>query len=101
MFSFRKKNVFTWKLVNYYLPSYGIGGTRAQIHQAFNDWAAHAPLTFHEVSEHDNADFDLGFLPSYYDPLGRFDGPVGVLAYAYFPPSGLIRFDAEESWSEK
>ena len=53
------------------------------------------------MSEHEKADFDLGFLPSYYDQLRRFDGPGGTLAYAYFPPSGLIRFDAEETWSDQ
>ena len=101
MLSFRKKKSFKWKLVQYYLPAYGVARIRAQIREAFNDWATHAPLTFQEVSENQKADFELAFVPRYYDPLGRFDGPGGTLAYAYFPPSGVIRFDAEEPWSDK
>jgi hypothetical protein len=97
----RNKQHLTWKLVSYYVPSFGYDAARAQLHQSFNDWARHIPLNFHEVSEHDQADFDIAFIPTHHDPLARFDGAGGTLAYAYFPPSGMIRFEADEPWTEQ
>ncbi|CAF1016757.1 unnamed protein product [Adineta steineri] len=95
-----KKKSFTWKLLDGYHPSYGTGRTRAQIQDAFNDWARYAPLTFREVSQYDEADFELAFIHRVHDPIRRFDGPGGTLAYAYLPPSGMIRFEAEEPWKD-
>ncbi|CAF1191570.1 unnamed protein product [Adineta steineri] len=95
-----KKKSFTWKLLDGYHPSYGTGRTRAQIHDAFNDWARYAPLTFREVSQDDEADFELAFIHRVHDAIRRFDGPGGTLAYAYLPPSGVIRFEAEEPWKD-
>ena len=83
------------------LPWFGEGKTRALIQEAFNDWAKYAPLTFREVSPYDQADFELAFVHRYHDEIRRFDGPGGTLAYAYSPPSGLIRFEAEEPWTDK
>ena len=99
--SSRKKKQFTWKLLSQYVPFFGHGTARALLHQSFNDWAKYAPITFQEVNEYDQADFELGFLPTYHDPLRRFDGLGGTLAYAYFPPSGVIRFEAEEPWTDR
>ncbi|CAF3906973.1 unnamed protein product, partial [Adineta steineri] len=103
MYSFEnqwKKKSFTWKLLDGYHPSYGTGRTRAQIQQAFTDWARYAPLTFREVSQYDEADFELAFIHRIHDPIRRFDGPGGILAYAFLPPSGMIRFEAEEPWTD-
>ncbi len=98
---FRQKKSFKWKLINGYIPSFGVAKTRALIQESFNDWAKYAPLTFQEVSQYEKADFELAFIPRYYDELRRFDGPGGTLAYAYFPPSGIIRFEADEPWTDK
>ncbi|UJR20295.1 hypothetical protein I4U23_023426 [Adineta vaga] len=95
------KKDFTWKLINSYLPSFGAGRTRAILYESFNDWARYAPLTFREVSEHDKADFEISFIHRYHDPIRRFDGPGGTLAYAYLPPSGIVHFEAEEDWTEE
>ncbi|CAF0809131.1 unnamed protein product [Adineta steineri] len=95
-----KKKSFTWKLLDGDHPSYGTGRTRAQIQDAFNDWARYAPLTFREVSQYDEADFELAFIHRIHDPIRRFDGPGGILAYAFLPPSGEIRFEAEEPWTD-
>ena len=97
----RKKKSFKWKLVNGNIPSFGLAKTRAQLRISFNDWSRYAPLTFQEVSQHEKADFELSFVHRYYDDISRFDGPGGTLAYAYFPPSGIIRFEAEEPWTDK
>jgi len=88
-------------LINFNLPSFGVAKTRALLRESFNDWAKYAPLTFQEVSQNQKADFELAFVHRYHDDLRRFDGPGGTLAYAYFPPSGLIRFEAEERWTDK
>ncbi|CAF1409588.1 unnamed protein product [Adineta steineri] len=95
----RKKSL-TWKLLDGYHPSYGTSRTRAQIQDAFNDWARYAPLTFREVPQYEEADFELAFIHRFHDDIRRFDGPGGILAYSYFPPSGIIRFEAEEPWTD-
>ncbi|CAF1048702.1 unnamed protein product [Adineta steineri] len=95
-----KKKSLTWKLLDGDHPSYGTGRTRAQIQDAFNDWARYAPLTFREVSQYDEADFELAFIHRIHDAIRRFDGPGGTLAYSYLPPSGMIRFEAEEPWTD-
>jgi len=88
-------------LININLPSFGATKTRALLREAFNDWAKYAPLTFQEVSQNERADFELAFIHRFHDEIRRFDGPGGTLAYAYFPPSGIIRFEAEEPWTDK
>jgi hypothetical protein len=73
--------------------------TRELVRQSFEDWAAHAPLTFKEVSENKEADFDLAFADANNDE--HLDGPGGRLVYVTWPLGGKIRFDATEPWSEK
>jgi len=87
--------------VDSYLPSMGVAKTRAMLRESFNDWARYAPLTFTEVSQYETADFELAFIHQYHDEIRRFDGPGGTLAYAYLPPSGVIRFESEEPWTDK
>ncbi len=99
--SFRQKKFFKWKLIDRNLPSFGAAKTRALLREAFNDWAKYAPLTFQEVSQNQKADFELAFIHRYHDDIRRFDGPGGTLAYAYAPPLGIIRFEAEEPWTDK
>lgn len=96
----RKKTELRWKLLSQHMPNLGIGRFRAMLHQSFDDWARFSSLSFHEVNANDKADIELSFVPRYLDPLGRFDGPAGTLAYAYFPPSGVVRFESEERWTE-
>jgi len=88
-------------LVTHNLPSFGAAKTRAQLRESFNDWAKYAPITFQEVSQNQRADFEFAFIHRYHDDIGKFDGPGGTLAYAYPPPTGVIRFEAEEPWTDK
>ncbi|CAF4174533.1 unnamed protein product [Adineta steineri] len=71
-----KKKSLTWKLLDGYHPSYGT------------------------ISQYEEADFELAFIHRVHDPIRRFDGPGGTLAYSYLPPSGVIRFEAEELWTD-
>ncbi|CAF0761317.1 unnamed protein product [Adineta steineri] len=71
-----KKKSLTWKLLDGDHPSYGT------------------------VTQYEEADFELAFIHRVHDPIRRFDGPGGILAYAFLPPSGMIRFEAEEPWTD-
>lgn len=98
---FRNKKDFTWKVVDGYMPPMGLGRVRATLYESFADWARYAPLTFREVSPYDEADIEIAFIHRYHDELRRFDGPGGVLAYAYGPPVGKLYFEIEEDWIEE
>ena len=90
------------------------------IEQAFNSWAAVIPLNFTETAAKQNADFVIGFGSSGHCELyaasnntqcfadAAFDGPSGVLAHCYFPPTagvpqdiaGDAHFDDAEDYTD-
>ena len=97
--SSRPKKSFTWKLINKNIPSFGIVKTREEIRKAFDDWAKHAPLTFREVSETEDADFNLAFVDRTHPEGASFDEQNVTLAIAYFPPVGVLRYNTRQNWN--
>ena len=95
----RPKKSFTWKLVDKNLPLFGAAKARQEIRKSFDDWAKHAPLTFREVSQDEQADFNLAFVDRFH-PEGRdFDEKGVTLAIAHFPPAGILRFNTAQNWT--
>ena len=75
---------------------------RAAISSAFRLWSQSAPLTFTEAA---SADIVIRFVAGNHADGNPFDGPGGVLAHAYYPPTcggslaGDAHFDEAETWT--
>lgn len=81
------------------LPLFGKRKTRKQLRKSFKDWAKYAPITFLEVSENEEADFDIAFTNRTNDL--NFDIQGNTLGYALHPTNGTIRFNAAIPWTQK
>jgi hypothetical protein len=96
-------------------PDLGAATTKAAVTEAFALWTAVAPLTFAEVSDcglsfnHVSCvvpDIRVQFAAGNHEDGYPFDGPLGVLAHAFFPPpnggtaAGDMHFDEAEFWSD-
>jgi hypothetical protein len=76
---------------------------REVIHQAFDLWAAQAPLSFTEIDRPDQADILISWARGAQAEGEGFDGPGGVLAQASFPNpyeerQVFLQFDDDEGW---
>ncbi|KAK4875144.1 hypothetical protein RN001_011566 [Aquatica leii] len=94
---FDKKNI-TYKFGRY-SPKVSNAAVDADVKLALEMWARDSRLTFTEVKS--DADIYLDFVPRVHNDAYPFDGPSGVLAHAFFPPtalSGDVHFDEEEDW---
>ncbi|KAH3721423.1 collagenase 3-like [Dreissena polymorpha] len=96
------KRTLTWLVEKYPVRNRHL--TNAQIDDAMKRgldiWAQKTQLTFQRVTTKP-ADIVISFetrrhepIPPYYD----FDGPGNVLAHAFFPESGVVHFDDDESY---
>ena len=83
------------------IPRFRTSTVRKILHQSFNDWAKHTPLTFTEVSRNTKADLNLAFINRGDPGSEGFDGPSGVLAHAFFPTAGILHFEAVEKWTDQ
>jgi hypothetical protein len=96
-------------------PDLGAATTKAAITEAFALWAAVTPLTFTEVADcglpfnHPGCatpDIRIQFGAGNHGDSFPFDGPLKVLAHAFFPPpngvtaAGDAHFDEDELWSD-
>jgi hypothetical protein len=96
-------------------PDLGVATTKAAVAEAFALWAAAAPLTFAEVSDcgfpFDAVncaipDIRIQFAAGNHGDGFSFDGPVGILAHAFYPPpngvsaAGDMHFDEADLWSD-
>lgn len=73
-----------------------------EVEGAFRDWSAVCDLTFERVGDPEIADILMGAAKG---PEHFFDGPRGILAWAYLPTSDNFQgrlvsmFDKDERWS--
>jgi hypothetical protein len=78
------------------------------IEQAFALWAAETPLRFTQVAMTAGPEIIIQFATGDHGDGNPFDGPSGVLAHAFFPPTppnpptaiqGDTHFDDAETWT--
>ncbi len=78
------------------------------IEQAFAYWAAETPLRFRRVAMAAGPEIIIRFVTGDHGDGAPFDGPGGVLAHAFFPPTppnppipiqGDTHFDDAETWT--
>ncbi|MBN9380599.1 MAG: matrixin family metalloprotease [Chitinophagaceae bacterium] len=75
---------------------------RTSVVQAFQLWAAYAPLVFTEVSSAGAADIVISWQVGNHGDGNPFDGVNGVLAHAFSPGAGIggdLHFDDDENWT--
>ncbi|PNT78391.1 hypothetical protein BRADI_1g78530v3 [Brachypodium distachyon] len=79
---------------------------RAAFRRAFARWARVIPVRFVELAttagsefSYNTADVKVGFFSGDHGDGEPFDGPLGVLAHAFSPPSGQLHLDAAERWT--
>lgn len=60
-------------------------------------WQDQTVFTFQEVYEN-NADIVVEFFRLEHGDGGAFDGPGRTLAHAFYPDSGEVHFDDDETW---
>ena len=90
-------------------PDLASGVQRADMVRGMQVWADVTPLTFTSRQGDLEADFQIFFEPGEHGDGNAFDGPSGVLAHAYFPPSaaffhplnGDAHFDEDEFWTSE
>jgi hypothetical protein len=76
-----------------------------EIQTAFAAWQAVANIQFVQVNDNGAAFDDAGAAGDIRIGAHVFDGPSGILAHAYYPPSngtsaaGDLHFDSQETWS--
>ncbi|XP_031493334.1 metalloendoproteinase 1-MMP-like [Nymphaea colorata] len=77
-----------------------IANLRPVIHEAFETWALFSPFDFTETSIERIAQLRIGFYRwQHLNCPISFDGPDGVLAHAFYPPSGKLHFNADRIWA--
>uniref|UniRef100_A0A8C3XZR6 Matrix metallopeptidase 27 n=1 Tax=Catharus ustulatus TaxID=91951 RepID=A0A8C3XZR6_CATUS len=96
-----KKNKLTYRIVNY-TPDMRKEDVAKAIEKAFEVWSAVTPLVFTRIHK-GIADIMIAFGTKVHGHCPRyFDGPLGVLAHAFPPGSGLggdVHFDEDEDWT--
>ncbi|KAL1202625.1 Metalloendoproteinase 5-MMP [Cardamine amara subsp. amara] len=66
--------------------------------RAFTRWAEVTPLNFTRSESLLGADIVIGFFTGEHGDGEPFDGPMGTLAHASSPPSGMLHLDGDEDW---
>ncbi|KAJ4840954.1 hypothetical protein Tsubulata_026936, partial [Turnera subulata] len=89
------RKVLTWRLLH---------GSRQDAIAPIRDyallsWAGVAPFHYNQVGENAASDIKIGFRTKATDPVGKMDGPAGLLAYSYPPQDGHMYFDGDENWA--
>lgn len=67
------------------------------IERALKSWSAVSKFTFTKTSE--DADIQFKWDVGKHCESVDFDGPLKILAHAFYPQSGRVHFDDEENWS--
>ncbi|KAJ0265893.1 Metalloendoproteinase 5-MMP [Hirschfeldia incana] len=66
--------------------------------RAFTRWADVTPLNFTRSESIFKADIVIGFFTGDHGDGEPFDGPMGTLAHASSPPTGMFHLDGDEDW---
>ncbi|KAL0693692.1 hypothetical protein Bca4012_060872 [Brassica carinata] len=66
--------------------------------RAFARWADVTPLNFTRSESLFRADIVIGFFSGDHGDGEPFDGPMGTLAHASSPPTGMFHLDGDEDW---
>ncbi|XP_009113266.1 metalloendoproteinase 5-MMP [Brassica rapa] len=66
--------------------------------RAFTRWADVTPLNFTRSESILRADIVIGFFAGDHGDGEPFDGPMGTLAHASSPPTGMFHLDGDEDW---
>ncbi|KAM7433617.1 hypothetical protein ABFA07_016190 [Porites harrisoni] len=101
----KKKNL-TYSFHNY--ASNGVLNSTQQrkiVRKAFTQWEEIGPLSFVDVTDNaslsNSSDITLSFFTLQHSPCSHdFDGENGVLAHAFFPESGHVHFDDDETFTD-
>ena len=70
-----------------------------EIINAFEVWTSSIELFLYEVTDIRIADVRIKFVSRDHGDRYPFDGPIGVLAHAFYPPNGEIHFDNDEEFT--
>ena len=73
--------------------------TKVEILRAFEVWIRHVKIHLYEVTNKDLAHIRISFVSRNHGDKYPFDGPLGVLAHAFYPPSGEVHFDNQEKFT--
>jgi hypothetical protein len=95
--------IITYRFANV-TPDMDQARQREIIRDAMERWATVVPLVFREVQQ--NEDIEINFAGADHGDGNPFDGSLGVLAHAFFPPpnggalAGDLHYDEDETWQE-
>ena len=72
------------------------------ISSAFEAWGECSKLSFEEAELENSPDITVKFASGLHEPPAncQFDGPGGIKAHAFYPPTGIAHFDEDEDWSD-
>ncbi|KAJ4833856.1 hypothetical protein Tsubulata_029876 [Turnera subulata] len=88
--------ILTWKL----MPGSRQDAVAPVRDYALLSWAGIGPFAYEQVGEDAISQIAIGFRTREGgDPIGKMDGPYGVLAYAFPPQDGHMYFDGDENWA--
>jgi hypothetical protein len=95
--------IITYRFANA-TPDMDQARQREIIRDAMERWTAVVPIVFREVQL--NEDIEINFAADDHGDGNPFDGSLGVLAHAFFPPpngddlAGDVHYDEDETWQE-
>ncbi|KAJ4703021.1 Metalloendoproteinase [Melia azedarach] len=69
------------------------------VKQALLTWSSVTPFAFTFLEDYEVADIKISFQRGEHGDGIPFDGPGGALAHASAPTTGLLHFDADETWA--
>ena len=91
------KNKLAFYIENY---SYTLGEhTLAEILRALEVWTEKVEMYLYQVKEEKIADIRIRFKSREHGDRYGFDGAMGVLGHAFYPPSGEVHFDNDEEFT--
>lgn len=75
------------------------------ISNALQTWASVSPLSFQQTNNESDADLIFKWATGEHGDWNPFDGSLGILAHAFYPPlvggifAGQVHFDDSEDWT--